>query len=165
MNALESNPTRKTRHARHRDGMARHNKVRRPDGRVHFALTIAVLCLFMVGCSSTGGTSHVWRASEDNGDKPGIGIEIERTGEKIRGAMYLLDPKKPHDFGAGSPRRMEIHQANDREIRFAVQWLATRRDEMVLRFASPLSGRSVRGTLESAEGDDPPRAYQFARVK
>lgn len=132
---------------------------------MHSKLTIFALC-FLVGCSSVGTiAAGTWRASVDNGDKPGIGIELVRTSDGVRGWMYLLDPNKPRDFAAGSRRRMEIHQASDREIHFAVQWLPTQREELVLRLSSPLAGKSVHGVLRSADGQDEPSAYEFARTR
>lgn len=79
--------------------------------------------------------------------------------------MYLLEPSKPHDFTAGSRRPMEIHQAKEQEIRFAVNWFPNLRDEMVLRLAAPLSGNSVHAVLQSADGQREPRDYEFVRTK
>ena len=140
--------------------------VRRHYALVHSKLIIVALAFLIAGCSSVGThTTGIWYASEDNGDKPGIGIELVRTASGIHGSMYLLDPNKPHDFAAGSRRRMEIHSASDREVRFAVQWLPTQRDEMVLRLSSPLASQSVHGVLQSVDGQDEPRAYEFARTR
>lgn len=128
-------------------------------------LTLLALCL-IAGCASPETTATgTWRASEDNGDKPGIGMELVRTAGGVHGWMYLLEPGKPHDFAAGSRRRMEIHHANDREIRFAVQWLPEQREELVLSLASPLAGRAVHGVLRSADGQDQPRAYELVRAR
>ena len=79
--------------------------------------------------------------------------------------MYVLDPNKPHDFGAGIRRPMEIHGCIEREIRFSVQFAPGPRDEMVLRLATPLTGMQVRGELQSADGQDTPRVYEFVRTR
>jgi hypothetical protein len=130
------------------------------------SVPLTIFALTLAGCSSVEpGTSGTWCASEDNGDKPGIGIELTRTPHGVRGFMYLLDPNKPHDFGAGSRRRMEIHESTEREIRFAVQFLPTQRDEMVLRLVTPLTGGSVRGELQSADGQETPKVYEFVRTR
>jgi hypothetical protein len=79
--------------------------------------------------------------------------------------MFLLDPNKPHDFTVGSRRLMEIHDASGQEIRFAVQWLPTKRDELVLRLSKPTGGTSIHGVLQSADGRDEMGAYEFALTK
>ncbi|HEV8059686.1 MAG TPA: hypothetical protein VGP68_07425 [Gemmataceae bacterium] len=111
------------------------------------------------------GPTGTWQASFENGDKPGIGIELIRTKDGLSGWLFLLDPNKPHDFSTGSRRRMEIQKASDREIRFAVQWLPTQRDEMLLLLSSPLAGRSVSAELRSQDGQDEARTYEFIRIK
>ncbi len=132
---------------------------------MRYTFTILALLLVLVGCSSVeSDTSATWRASNENGCKPGIGIELTRTTNGFRGFMFLLDPNKPHDFGAGSRHCMEIHDFTEKEIQFAVQWLPTERDEMVLRLTSPLSGRAVSGVLLSADGSSTPLDYEFART-
>jgi hypothetical protein len=125
------------------------------------------LCLFLIfSCASLNTkSSGTWRASVANGDKPGIGIELSLAGSEVSGFMYLLDPNKPHDFKAGSRRPMDIHQAKEREIWFAVNWFPDLHDEMVLRLTAPLSGNSVHAILQSADGKDDPRDYEFIRIK
>jgi hypothetical protein len=124
------------------------------------------VCLALIGCSSLSTASRgTWRASDANGDKPGIGIELTRTSHGVSGFMYLLDPNKPGGFGAGSRRRMVIHEATEQELRFSVQWSPSQTDEMVLRLATPLRGSSVRGKLQSADGRDTATVYEFARTR
>ena len=129
--------------------------------------TIALAAtLVLVGCSSVGTPSaDRWRASVDNGDKPGIGIELLQTPNGLSGFMYLLDPNKPNDFGAGVRRPMEIHDSTEREIRFSVQFPPGPREDMLLRFARPLSGAHIRGELQSVDGKDDPRVYEFVRMR
>src|SRR5690349_14978624 len=133
---------------------------------MHFKLTIFALCLLTAGCSSIHSTTTAtWRASVDNGDKPGVGIELTRRTETLAGRMFLLQPDRPHDFASGSPRTMQIHRATDTEIRFGVNWLGDIPDEMILRLSSPLQGQRVHGVLESADGSGAPREYEFVRTK
>lgn len=40
-------------------------------------------------------TNSVGRASNDNGDKPGNGIELTLKSNIISGRFFLLEPKKP----------------------------------------------------------------------
>ena len=129
-------------------------------------LTFAWLSVALAGCSSVGfGTTGTWRASVDNGDKPGIGIELTRNRGSITGRMFLLSPDRPHDFAAGSPHTMQIRYASETEIRFAVDWLPDFHEELILRLSAPLQGRRVRGTLESDEQTDAATEYMFVRIR
>ena len=110
-------------------------------------------------------TTSTWRGSVDNGDKPGIGIELTVHAGSLTGRLFLLEPDRPHVFSRGSPRRMQIRVATDTEIRFAVDWLPDVHDEMILRLNSPLQGERVRGILESVDGPGQPREYEFVRSK
>jgi hypothetical protein len=101
----------------------------------------------------------------DNGDKPGIGIELTRHAESLTGRMFLLDPSRPKDFAAGSARPMLIRRYTDTEIRFRVDWRPDVHDEMVLRLSSPLQGHRVHGVLASADHSDTPRDYEFVRTR
>jgi len=133
---------------------------------VHSKLTIFALCLLTTGCSSgLFKTTETWRASVDNGDKPGIGIELTRRKEELIGRMFLLEPDRPQDFAAGSSRPMQIHRATDTEIHFALDWQPNVRDEMILRLSSPLQGKRVHGVLDSVDRLGTPRDYEFVRTK
>lgn len=110
-------------------------------------------------------TTETWRASVGNGDKPGIGIELTRRKGELIGRMFLLEPDRPQDFAAGSSRRMQIYRATDTEIHFAVDWQPNVRDVMILRLSSPLQGKRVHGVLDSIDGLDTPRHYDFVRTK
>lgn len=128
-------------------------------------ITVAI-CLALIGCvSPDSGSNGTWRASVDNGDRPGIGIELTKHADTVSGRVFLLDPNRPHDFAAGAPRQMQIHNTTDSEIRFAVDWLPSVHDEMILRLNSPLKAKLVRGVLASADGSDTPREYEFIRTK
>jgi len=101
----------------------------------------------------------------ENGDKPGIGIELTQNAGRITGQMFLLDPDSPGDFAAGSPRTMYIHHVTEKEIRFRVDWLPDRHDEMVLRLDSPLNADRVKGVLKTADKSGRPQDYEFVRIK
>ena len=42
----------------------------------------------------------VWEWSEDNGDKPGVGLRFLVSETGSTGRFYLLNPQKPHDLSA-----------------------------------------------------------------
>ena len=131
-----------------------------------YAAIVYLAGLLYTGCSpKPPNAAATWRASAENGDKPGIGIELIREANGISGWLYILDPNKPHDFSAGSRHRMEIQKATDREIRFAVQLLPTRRDEMVLLLSLPLAGKAVFAVLRTQDGTGEPRTYEFVKTE
>jgi hypothetical protein len=127
-------------------------------------LAVAVLCLYLTSCSSDKiAATGTWRASVDHGDKPGIGIELTRGASTVTSRMFLLEPNRPHDFSAGSPRLMRILEASEKVIRFDVEWKPGVRSEMVLKLSEPLQGRRVRGTLEETNGSGAPEEFLFLR--
>jgi hypothetical protein len=129
-------------------------------------LKVFVACLLLLSCSRlTSPPRKVWRASVDHGDKPGIGIELIRTAQGVSGWVYLFDPNKPHDFSAAPRHKMGIQQTGEREIRFAVEWLSSRRDEMILQLASPLESGPVHAILRSAAVDRSPTELVFVRAE
>ena len=130
---------------------------------MHSNLAILALCLLAAGCTQV--RTDTWRASVDNGDKPGIGIELTRRAETLTGRMFVLDPNHPKDFSAGSARPMKIHRFTATEIRFAVDWKPDVHDEMLLRLSSPLQDERVHGVLESVDRSGTPRDYEFVRTR
>ena len=106
-----------------------------------------------------------WRASADNGDKPGIGIEIQQDEGRTKGRIFLLDPEHPHDFEAGSATDMVIHRVTPTEICFRVSWSTDVQEELVLRFPSELRGQRVVGILETVDHCGAPQEYSFFRVR
>jgi len=124
-----------------------------------------LLILVTAGCSSASREAAMWRASVDNGDKPGIGIELTRHAGALSGRMLLLDPNRPHDFGAGRPFPMQIRQSTETEIRFAVAWPPTLHEELILKLNSPLGSSGVRGTLSDADGTGRSEEYEFTQTR
>jgi hypothetical protein len=92
-----------------------------------------------------------WRASEEHGDKPGIGFDITRAGDKITGFGYIIDPNKPGDFSAEHSVKipLEISRADDKVIDFTVQWNDSLKDQMILEPISPIGGKSFVGVLSN----------------
>lgn len=117
--------------------------------------------LALLSCRSNGGgmsarrqaDEAVWRASVDNGDKPGIGIVLVQRGDEVTGTFYLLDPEKPDDFEAGRGRPMEAIRWKGREIQFAVDLGGGQRVREILRLVDPLVGGSARATLRAEDAD------------
>lgn len=128
--------------------------------------TILASTLLLCGCSiTTPGPISTWRASEDNGDKPGIGIEIQQHEGRTKGRIFLLEPEHPHDFGAGVARDMMIQRVTATAIWFRVAWSPEDHEELILRFPSELRGRRVVGILETVDPSGAPKEYSFLRVQ
>ncbi len=138
----------------------------RTSSHMHRQATILASTLLLCGCSMTTTVPiSTWRASADNGDKPGIGIEIQQDEGRTKGRIFLLDPEHPHDFGAGSPNDMVIHRVTPTEIWFRVSWSTDVQEELVLRFPSQLRGHRVVGILETVDHSGAPQEYSFFRVR
>jgi len=139
--------------------------------RQHYALmfsklTIFALAVMLSGCSSVRPSAgSTWRAFDTNGDKPGTGIELSHTPRSITGFIYILDPNKPGDFDAGSRRRMVIRASSEQEICFSVHWFPDLKEDLVLRLATPLTGGSVHGVLQQADGQSMPLDFVFTRIQ
>jgi len=128
--------------------------------------TILTSALLLCGCSITTPVPiSTWRASEDNGDKPGIGIEIQQYEGWTKGRIFLLDPEHPHDFGAGLSEDMMIQRVTPTAIWFSVAWSPDHHQELILRFPSELRGRRVVGILETVDQSGAPKEYSFLRVR
>jgi hypothetical protein len=101
-----------------------------------YRLIIAVvLCATFSACNTAedhGPLAQIWRASDENGDKPGIGYELRTEGGKVSGEAYILDPGFPHDFSRGKRAAMAIVGQSPGEITFRVKW--NRDLDAVLRF-------------------------------
>ncbi len=125
-----------------------------------------IITPLLFGCGPPSGADRGrWRAYVENGDKPGIGIEIVRGGGSTTGSMFILDPNKPDDFSAGLPRRMQDVSATGLEMRYRVDWGADNRKNYVLMLESPLQDEPVLGVLQAADGAGAPRTYQFKRIR
>jgi hypothetical protein len=67
-------------------------------------------------------SGQAWRASDENGDKPGIGYELRNDNGKIACDAYILDPDFPHDFSHGRRAAMKIMEQTPTEITARVKW-------------------------------------------
>jgi len=129
-------------------------------------------CVFASGClreavkqTDAQNSRTVWRASEDNGDKPGFGIELTQESGRVNGKFFLLDPNKPHDFKAGRAFPTEIVQSGESELRFIVRLDDQRKDEFVVRLQDRLKGDRVNATLRDLKEGTQPIPLTFVRQK
>lgn len=127
-------------------------------------LFIALTCVFLASCAPSGLTPETWRASEDNGCKPGIGMELVKRDAGVSGAVFILDPNKPHDFTAGRRCPMQFQRQEPQDLYFTVEILPERTDKMHLHLASPLAGELIKAILQMEDGSGSPVNYEFRRT-
>jgi len=124
-----------------------------------------LLLVALLGCQHD--RSRVWRASEDNGDKPGIGFELKKDGEKITGVAFILDPNFPHDFSHGVKLDMVLLQQVPKEIRFLVPWSEKTKETLVFQFTEqdwPAEFQATVTQTSSAEKFES-QVYNFKATK
>ena len=124
-------------------------------------LIVAVFAVLLVSCSSGVIKPETWHASTDNGDKVGVGIELIRSSAGLSGAIYILDPSKPHDFTAGRRCPMQIQRSEPQDLYFRVETLPGKLYDMHLHFATFLQGEKIQSTLQRADGSDSLDNYEL----
>ncbi len=124
-----------------------------------------VCCLALASCSPKEPKDVTWHASIDNGCKSGIGIELIQTDSSLSGAVFILDPDKPHDFASGRRCDMEIRRSEAQDICFTVHFLPQRSEDLHLHLKSPLMGDRVQAVLRDTTGSDAPTEFEFHRVQ
>jgi hypothetical protein len=63
-----------------------------------------------------------WRASDERGEKPGIGYVLRVENGRIAGEAYIMDAAFPHDFSHGRRAAMKIASQSPTEMTFVVRW-------------------------------------------
>jgi hypothetical protein len=116
---------------------------------------------------ATPPLSQVWHASEDNGDKPGIGYELEKKSGKVTGVAYLLDPNFPHDFSHGLKCPMTILSQSPKEIRFQVLWNEKIKENIAFQFKEEEWADSFEAVVTEIKGTEKfaSQTYIFKTVK
>ena len=112
-------------------------------------------------------TAQVWRASEDNGDKPGIGYELRVANGAVAGDAYILDPDHPRDFARGKRAAMTIVEQSPREIIFRVRWSRDLKATLRFRFKQADWPDSFQATVTEINGSEEydTDMYSFVRIK
>jgi len=107
-------------------------------------IPIFALLPILLSCQKVG--TRVWRASGDNGDKPGIGLELRMDAQEISGYAFLLDPDSPHDFShTGLRRPMTVISQSPNEISFRIAWNETSTEILVFSIRKGRLARFIRG--------------------
>lgn len=108
-----------------------------------------------------------WRASDQNGDKPGIGYELRNEDGRITGEAYILDPDFPHDFSHGRRAAMTVVEQSPKEITFRVRWSRDLKATLRFQFKEvnwPDSFQAIVTEINGSEAFDA-ETYTFAKVK
>ncbi len=87
----------------------------------------------------------IWRGYLENGDKPGIGIELWFTNNGMIPAYYMMDSNAPGDFTKGHRFSMKTLQEDSKHFIFDVKLPAIGDREIHLRFDGPLKGNIATG--------------------
>jgi hypothetical protein len=127
-------------------------------------LTVALLATASE-CSHPVG--QAWRASDEKGDKPGIGYELRSENGRISGDAYILDAAYPHDFSHGRRAAMTIVAQSPREITVKVQWNRDLKATLRFQFKEagwPDSFQAVVAEIIGSESFDA-ETYEFSRVR
>jgi hypothetical protein len=106
-----------------------------------------------------------WRASSENGDKPGIGIELRRKGSALSGTLFVIDPNRPHDFRSGRAFSIRVDKDTGEEVVFTVQFATDNIQTQRLIFDPPANRMKLRGTLEPVPANGSKQEYIFRRIK
>ena len=129
-----------------------------------------VLPIFLLAFGSLTGcvqektmtaTNSVWRASNDNGDKPGSGIELTLKDNLISGRFFLLEPEKAHDFIAGRAFPMKITERTPRELFCEVRFSESQLDKFVLKLPPSFPQNQFIAVMQDPEPGTSPIEFNF----
>lgn len=109
-------------------------------------------------------TTEIWRASTANGDKPGIGIELQREAGKTACVLYLLDPDHPHDFEWGHERPVTLTKTTPDKLEFTVCWSDSESENLTLRLPDGILAAQFRGEMSDGIAGHATTLYEFRRV-
>jgi hypothetical protein len=108
----------------------------------------------------------VWRASNTDGDKPGLGYELRIEDGKVIGAAYVIDAEHPHDFSHGRRAEMRIVDQSPTQITFRVHWSDDLKATLRFQFKDAVWPDEFQAVVSEMEGSEPvdTDTYTFARV-
>jgi hypothetical protein len=108
-----------------------------------------------------------WSASDERGDKPGIGYVLRDDNGRISGEAYIIEADHPHDFAHGRRAEMKIISQSTQEMTVQVQWNRDLKATIRFQFKQagwPDSIDAAVSELIGAESFDT-ESYHFVRVK
>lgn len=120
------------------------------------------------GCSSlieARSGAGVWRASDDYGDKPGSGIELELNSGKLSGRYYILEPEKSDDFASGGSFPMTLSKRSSTEFICEVSFNPAEVDKFVLKLPGKFPDEEFVATTTDTEPGAEPIEFKFRKIK
>ena len=109
-------------------------------------------------------TSKIWRASVSNGDKPGIGIEIQDPGHDYACTVFLLDPKFEHDFSKRAKCPTTVNKQEKDMLEIIVQWSPDMTERLRLSLPEGIQEETFRAMLSNVDSTVPGTTCEFRRL-
>jgi len=122
--------------------------------------------VFGLGCSrpiDSVTSAGIWRASNDHGDKPGNGIEIDLNGGQLSGRYYILEPEKSDDFSSGVSFPMTLTKRSSTEFMCDVSFNPAEVDKFVLKLPGKFPDEEFLATTTDTEAGADPSSLSSAR--
>lgn len=107
----------------------------------------------------------VWRASNDNGDKPGNGIDLELDSGKVSGKYYILEPEKSDDFSSGVSFPMTLTRRSSTEFLCEISFNPAEVDKFVLKLPGKFPDDEFVATTTDTEPGAEPIEFKFRKIK
>lgn len=122
----------------------------------------------VVGCrepKDLKSVTGVWRASNDNGDKPGNGIDLELDSGKVSGKYYILEPEKSDDFSSGVSFPMTLTRRSSTEFLCEISFNPAEVDKFVLKLPGKFPDDEFVATTTDTEPGAEPIEFKFRKIK
>ena len=110
--------------------------------------------VFGLGCNvriAPQSVTGVWRASNDYGDKPGNGIELELSAGQLSGKYYILEPEKSDDFSSGVSFPLTLTKRSSAESMCEVPFNPAEVDKSVLKLPGKFPDVEFVATITDTE--------------
>ncbi len=127
-------------------------------------VTLAVLATASE-CAHPAGPE--WRASDERGEKPGIGYVLRNDNGRITGEACIIEAAHPHDFAHARAAAMTVLAQSPADMTVHVRWNKDLEATFRIQFKQtgwPDSFDAVVSELIGAESYDT-ETYHFVRVK
>jgi hypothetical protein len=128
---------------------------------------ILTLSLLATASECAHPVGQEWRASDERGDKPGIGYVLRKGDGQITGEAAIIEAAHPHDFSHGRSAAMTILKQSPAEMTVHVRWNKDLEATFRIQFKQPDwpdSFDAVVSELIGAEAYDT-QTYHFVRVQ
>lgn len=130
---------------------------------------VAILIAFLFSCAVKHRVPEmqpvIWRASESNGDKPGVGYEIIDKSGKISGSFLLFEPNRPHNFETAVRIPMTLVKVSTNQYRATVHYPKSEADELDIRFDGPLEGSAKKAVIQQLNQPSSAGEFIFLRKR